>query len=285
MDSRGLQRTTSALMVVASLCFCVTGFASDFSVKEYDEFHKVLHPLEHEALPKNDFATIRARATELITLGQAITKLGVPRGTKQEHVEEFKKELKKFRTALTKFRSAAKSGTDQELKTTYSAVHDSFEMLAGMLPATSAANKQESKRTIIYDGVVTHVNVNAEPSNDLWITSSDLKQATRFVIKPQGVCREELCFPLPKNRKASFVKQHGRVTWFNLSEFAQLIKQPMAIDPKNGVWYFGPRPAEQNGYLTSLQAPDFTLPDMNGRLHSLTSLRGKKVLLVTWASW
>jgi hypothetical protein len=285
MVSNMERHATVALLLVVSCLISVTAFASDFSVKEYDEFHNVLHPLEHEALPKNDFATIRARATELITLGQAITKLGIPRGTKQEHVEEFKKELKQFRTALTKFRSAAKSGTDQELKTSYSAVHDSFEMLAGMLPATSAANKQESKRTIIYDGVFTHVNVNAEPSNDLWITSSDLKQATRFVIKPQGVCREELCFPLPKNRKASFVKQHGRVTWFNLSEFARLIKQPIAIDPKNGVWYFGPRPAEQNGYLTSLQAPDFTLPDMNGRLHSLTNLRGKKVLLVTWASW
>jgi hypothetical protein len=120
--------------LVMCLSFGVAAFASDFSVKEYDDFHKVLHPLEHETLPKNDFATIRARASELITLGQAITKLGVPRGTKQEHVDEFKKELKKFRVALTKFRSAAKSGTDQELKTSYSAVHDSFEILAGMLP-------------------------------------------------------------------------------------------------------------------------------------------------------
>src|SRR5687768_8787162 len=140
--------------VIAALVMClsfgVVAHASDFSVKEYDEFHEVLHPLEHEALPKNDFATIRARANELITLGQAITRLGVPRGTKQEHVEEFKRELKKFRGALTKFRSAAKSGTDQQLKKSYTAVHDSFEMLAGMLPTTSAANKQESKRTIIY---------------------------------------------------------------------------------------------------------------------------------------
>ena len=79
------------LLVVACLLIPVSAFGSDFSVKEYDEFHKVLHPLEHEALPKNDFATIRAKSGELITLGQAITKLGVPRGTKQEHVEEFKR--------------------------------------------------------------------------------------------------------------------------------------------------------------------------------------------------
>jgi len=74
MNSYKLRRTVSALLLFACLSICVTGFASDFSVKEYDEFHKVLHPLEHEALPKHDFATIRAKASELITLGQASEK-------------------------------------------------------------------------------------------------------------------------------------------------------------------------------------------------------------------
>ena len=37
--------------------------------------------------------------------------------------------------------------------------------------------------------------------------------------------------------------------------------------------------------LSSLEAPDFTLPDLDGRLHSLSDYRGKKVFLVSWASW
>ena len=37
--------------------------------------------------------------------------------------------------------------------------------------------------------------------------------------------------------------------------------------------------------LQSLQAPDFTLPDLDGRMHTLSEHRGRKVLLVTWASW
>ena len=82
-----------------------------------------------------------------------------------------------------------------------------------------------------------------------------------------------------------FVSKKNGIIWFNLSEFARLIKQPFANDQKNGVWYFGARAAEQNGYLASLEAPNFTLPDLNGRQHSLTDFRGKKVLLVTWASW
>lgn len=106
----------------------------DFSVKEYDDFHRVLHPLEHEALPKNDMATIRRRASELINLGEAIVKLGVPAGTKSESVENFKKELTKFKEALSKYGSDAESGSDADLKKSYSAVHDSFEELVGMLP-------------------------------------------------------------------------------------------------------------------------------------------------------
>jgi hypothetical protein len=149
----------------------------------------------------------------------------------------------------------------------------------------TARAADQNTRVVIYDGVAIEVAAASELSNDLWITTNDLTRSTRFVIKPQGVCRDELCFPLPKSRQAEFVSKKGATTWFNLIEFARLIKQPFATDPKNGVWYFGARAAEQTGYLTSLKAPDFTLPDLNGKLHSLADFRGKKVLLVTWASW
>ena len=105
-----------------------------FSVKEYDEFHHVLHPLQHEALPAKDFKRIRATAGELVTRGEAILKLGVPRGVEKKDVEEFSEKLKEFGAALVKFKSDAGSGTDDQLKESYSTVHDSFETLAEMLP-------------------------------------------------------------------------------------------------------------------------------------------------------
>ena len=157
--------------------------------------------------------------------------------------------------------------------------------LPGAQASTQHPESSQLTHTIIYDGVTTKVTASAQAATDLWITTSDLSRATRFVIKPQGVCREQLCFPLPKTRKAEFIAKQGSVTWFNLSEFARLIKHPFAFDQKNLVWYFGVRTAEQNGYLASLEAPDFTLPDLNGKLHSLADFRGRKVLLVTWASW
>lgn len=148
-----------------------------------------------------------------------------------------------------------------------------------------SAQAETRRVTVIYDDKPTTVNAEMSAANDLWVTMADLKRATRFVVKPQGICRDELCFPIPKSRKAQFVKAQKRVNWFNLSEFARLVKQPVAQDDKHAVYYFGARADERNGHINSLEAPDFTLSDLNGKQHSLADFRGKKVLLVTWASW
>ena len=42
---------------------------------------------------------------------------------------------------------------------------------------------------------------------------------------------------------------------------------------------------ERNATLEDMQAPDFTLPDIDGTPRTLSELRGKKVFLATWASW
>jgi peroxiredoxin len=51
------------------------------------------------------------------------------------------------------------------------------------------------------------------------------------------------------------------------------------------VWFFGDRPQGLADRLVSLTAPDFTLPDLDGRLYTLSQFRGRKVFLVAWASW
>lgn len=108
-----------------------------FSVKEYEDFHQVLHELQHDALPKKDFTRIRSQAGTLVRLGEAIVRLGVPQGTGAASVEAFKKELKRFSEALVRFSADAKGGADEQLTVSFSAVHDSFETLADMLPRKS----------------------------------------------------------------------------------------------------------------------------------------------------
>jgi hypothetical protein len=115
-----------------------TPVLAQFSIKEYDEFHHILHPLEHDALPAKDFKRIRSNAAELVKRGREIVRVGVPKGTEASHVEEFRRELRKFESALDKFAEHSQSGTDEQLEVSFSAVHDSFEMLAGMLPRKSS---------------------------------------------------------------------------------------------------------------------------------------------------
>ena len=155
-------------------------------------------------------------------------------------------------------------------------------LLACFMAALPAAGK-DIRATVVYDDVATTVTAQ-EADDQLWVTTSDLTRATRFQVKPQGVCRDELCFPLPKARQQEFLSKKDGTTWFNLTAFAALVQQPAARDAATATWYFGLR-SDQRQTLASLRAPNFTLPDMDGKMHSLADFRGKKVLLVTWASW
>jgi len=141
----------------------------------------------------------------------------------------------------------------------------------------------EIRATIIFDDVVTEVSAHSD-AGELWIESCNLSRATHFDLKPQGLCRGELCYPLPPKNQVEFLREEAGGNWFNLTAFARHTGQAVAHDAKHSTWYFGVRP-DQTHQLSSLEAPDFTLPDIDGKLHSLSDFRGKKVFLVTWASW
>ncbi len=104
----------------------------NFGAREFDRFHDILHPLQHEALPNNDFRTIRARAADLVAAGRTIIRMPVPRGIAD--ATAFRRERRNFNRALMNYRRDAQGGTDAQLRVSYEAVHDKFEELAQMLP-------------------------------------------------------------------------------------------------------------------------------------------------------
>jgi len=61
--------------------------------------------------------------------------------------------------------------------------------------------------------------------------------------------------------------------------------QPAVRDAASRTWVLGTGAAQRGAALATLQAPDFALPDLQGRMHRLSDYRGRKVLLATWASW
>ena len=121
--------------------------------------------------------------------------------------------------------------------------------------------------------------------DELWVTLPDLTASSGWELKPEGVCLEEICVPVPEARLPALIRKEPSGTLFNLTEFARLIQQPVAHDERNEVWYFGPAAWEWKTRLSGAQAPDFSLPDLEGRMHSLSDLLGKKVFLLFWATW
>jgi hypothetical protein len=137
--------------------------------------------------------------------------------------------------------------------------------------------------TILYDGSETEVDMPHVEGEDLWLGLQDLRSATGWELKPHGVCRGEVCVPLPAGRRHEFVGSDGGPT-FNLAAFAHLVDQPYAVDGAHGVWCFAAPRWEWQAGLEG-KAADFTLPDLEGRPRSLSDQAGKKVFLVFWASW
>jgi hypothetical protein len=136
--------------------------------------------------------------------------------------------------------------------------------------------------TIIYDDRAFDAASVTSRGDELWLSEADLFAATGWERKPQGLCRGELCVPIPAGRTEEFVASDGR---FNLSAFARYLGAPVVHDDGAAVWLVGEAAETRRDALRSLEAPDFRLPDLDGRLHSLSDYRGKKVLLLTWASW
>lgn len=122
-------------------------------------------------------------------------------------------------------------------------------------------------------------------SDDLWIKSDDLTQVNGFVLKPSGACLDEICIPVNSTGDGAIIRTDEENRWFNLTGFARKIDQAFVADTASNVWSFGEISAARGSFFNDGIAPEFALPDRTGKQVSLSDFRGKKVLLLTWASW
>jgi len=141
--------------------------------------------------------------------------------------------------------------------------------------AMALAAPANTPATVLYGDRTTKLDNVRSQGADLWVRSADLPRINDFEVKPQGACRADLCIPLAKNLK------NGE--WFNLTGFSRKLGQAFIAD--SGVWSFGEIPVVRGTYYNSRIAPDFAVPDRKGRVVHLSDFRGKKALVVTWASW
>jgi peroxiredoxin len=111
------------------------------------------------------------------------------------------------------------------------------------------------------------------------VNAADLAAATGWVLKPEGLCRRDVCVPV---RDRSVAAGEGSI---NLVEWAAVLEYPLAVDAAHLVVALAP-PAHSSAVVAvGSAAPDVALPDVDGVTHSLSELAGRKRVLVTWASW
>jgi len=128
------------------------------------------------------------------------------------------------------------------------------------------------------------IAVTGEAEGDaLWLTPAELARAGGWELKPEGLCRDTLCVPVPP--AAAWVRGRGADVRVDLTGLSRHMGQPVAASPEHAVWSIGLAAEDAADRLRSLEAPDFTLPDLSGRMHTLSAYRGRKVFLLAWASW
>jgi hypothetical protein len=130
-----------------------------------------------------------------------------------------------------------------------------------MVPAAGEANRAVSVGGVILD--------------TLELSPDELHERTGWELKPEGACKDDRCVPM-----SDLASTDGRI---DVSDFARRLGMPIAGDEKYGLWALGP---ESGGrVLASAAFPEVVLSDYEGNPFDLSTLRGRKVLLVAWASY
>ena len=113
---------------------------------------------------------------------------------------------------------------------------------------------------------------------ELLVYPRALADRTGWTVKDEGACKAEVCVPLPRDARAP----DGRV---DIEVLAERLGMPLVADTEHGIWALGPETAVTGRALTTAVAPELVLPTVDGDAFRLSSLRGQKVVIVSWAPY
>jgi hypothetical protein len=104
------------------------------------------------------------------------------------------------------------------------------------------------------------------------LTPERFAEGTGWQIKPEGACKGEVCVPL------------GQPDGFDLVATAERLRMALVHDEAAGLWALGPESLGDRALVTA-EAPELVLEELDGRTFRLSSLRGQKVVVVSWAPY
>ncbi len=108
------------------------------------------------------------------------------------------------------------------------------------------------------------------------VTAADFAARTDWRPTPDGLCRGETCVPAPGS-----LGDDGTI---DVEVVAARLGMPLVHDQVHGLYALGPATATGRA-LSTATAADPQLMTRNGERFRLSSLRGRKVVMVAWASY
>jgi hypothetical protein len=107
---------------------------------------------------------------------------------------------------------------------------------------------------------------------DIDVSKEAFEAGTGWEIKPEGACKGDVCVALD---------QSGA---FDVQFTADQLRMAVVHDAEEGLWAIGPESLGDRALVTA-DAPELVLPDLDGNEFRLATLRGQKVVIVSWAPY
>ncbi len=140
-----------------------------------------------------------------------------------------------------------------------------------MYALTGTGSSLRSVRLALIDE--REVSVDASVDGDrVSVSPDDLARATGWELKPEGLCRGEMCVPARGLDPTSL----------DLAAVAKALHRSVVIDVDGGVAAFAGDPMSL-GVRASID--ELELPDLDGNTVRMSDFAGRKRLLIAWASW
>lgn len=160
-----------------------------------------------------------------------------------------------------------------------------YAPIVAALFMTSKTSTAAAAVTTLSGDRTTTLEHSRSEGDALWVRAEDLPLVNGFELKPEGACIAEICIPINDSISSELMDKRDGQTWIDAAGLSRKAGQPYVTDAEANTWSFGPISGELASSPYSVQAPDFALPDRDGNMVRLSDFRGKKVLLLTWASW
>jgi hypothetical protein len=134
-----------------------------------------------------------------------------------------------------------------------------------------------SQATLLWEGKVFPFSANGAPN---LIAELEFEALTGWELREEGLCNGAACVPL--RERSAAVPAPGVL---DLAVVVPLLDRPLVIDDRSFVVSVGSTNAVRREALVDRRAPEFSLPGLDGRVHSLNELRGRLTVLVTFSTW